>query len=92
MLEKIILVNKFYRDFCFSNKLIACFWFAEDSFSEIEKILNGESELSDNDYSSMKNLFLQHKTKTELSELEYIVQSLLNDLRKCESNLEKFNT
>jgi hypothetical protein len=92
MLEKIILINKFYRDFCFSNKLIACHWFSEDSFFEVEKILNGEVELSDNNYSSMKKLFLNNKSETELLALEYVINNLLCDLRSCKFELEKSNT
>ena len=92
MTEKIILINKFYRDFCFSNKLIACHWFDENSFVEIEKLLNGEIELSDNDYSSMKKLFLYRKSKTELLALELVIENLSSDLRSCNIKLKKSNS
>ena len=92
MSKKIILINKFYRDFCFSNQIIACHWFNENYFFEIEKILNGEVELSDNDYSNMKKLFLYRKSETELLALELVIKNLSIDLRSCNIRLEKSNT
>ena len=92
MLEKIILINKFYRDFCFSNKLIACFWFDVTSFTSIEDKLNGNIELTDNECETMENLLLYKNSDNEMQALEHVVYKLLNDLRSCKLDLEKFKT
>ena len=75
MLEKIILINKFYRNFCFSNEVIACFWFDVTSFTSIEDKLNGKIELTDNECKTMEDLFLHKYLDSEIKALEHVIYS-----------------
>lgn len=89
-LKKIILINKFYRDFCFSNRLIACFWFDVSSFSSIEDKLNGKIDITNEECDTMEDLMLNFYIENEKNSLEYVIRKLLSDLDICASNLKKF--
>lgn len=77
--EKIILINKFYKEFCFSNTIIACCVFKEERFVVIDKMLNGELEYSDIQLQLMLDFSYFAMNLTEVDLLNHFLSKLMQE-------------
>ena len=75
MSEETILVNNFFKNYCFSNKTIICHHLSIET-DTLNNLLNGSKELTETQLSNINKLKLLLKYNNEVEALESIIFDL----------------
>jgi len=78
-------INRFYKEFCFSNNLIFCYWLSID-YIYIDSMLSGVDSLNNIHAKFIRENLIHEQSSSEIKALERVVLSLSRKLKNCEDN------